>query len=326
MTLTAFKNARLLDPATGRDEIGTLVVENGKIQALGADAAVPKGVSIIDCHGLCLAPGLVDMRVAVGEPGFEQRETIQSASRAAAAGGITAFAILPNTHPVIDDIAAILLITFFYSTKLDPIGLVIAVVGAAGLATLLTVPGDPFLPRPRFLLERLAFGIVVWVGMLHAGAHPALAGAILGLLLPMDLVRSVERRLHPWVAFGIMPLYAFANAGVRLEGLGARSGPIVPLLAGVIIALVVGKPVGITLSTILCVKLRWCTLPDGVDVKHILVIGCIAGMGFTMSIFICHLAFSGDLLATSKLAVLIASALAAVAGLVAGRRLLAPPT
>jgi dihydroorotase len=107
MTVTAFKNARLLDPATGRDETGALVVENGKIQALGTDAAVPKGATVIDCHGLCLAPGLVDMRVAVGEPGYEQRETIQSASRAAAAGGITAFAMLPNTTPVIDDIAGL---------------------------------------------------------------------------------------------------------------------------------------------------------------------------------------------------------------------------
>ncbi len=107
MTVTAFKNARLLDPATGRDETGILVVENSKIQALGADAAVPKGATVTDCHGLCLAPGLVDMRVAVGEPGYEQRETIQSASRAAAAGGITAFAMLPNTHPVIDDIAGL---------------------------------------------------------------------------------------------------------------------------------------------------------------------------------------------------------------------------
>ena len=107
MTVTAYKNARLLDPATGLDEIGTLVVENGKIQALGADAKAPKGATVVDCHGLCLAPGLIDMRVAVGEPGYEQRETIQSASRAAAAGGITAFAMLPNTDPVIDDIAGL---------------------------------------------------------------------------------------------------------------------------------------------------------------------------------------------------------------------------
>ncbi len=78
-----------------------------KIAAIGAECAIPKGAQIVDCAGLCLAPGLVDMRVAVGEPGEEQRETILSASRAAAAGGITAFAMLPNTQPVIDDIAGL---------------------------------------------------------------------------------------------------------------------------------------------------------------------------------------------------------------------------
>ncbi|MDB5393405.1 MAG: pyrC [Rhodospirillales bacterium] len=107
MPLSAFTNARLLDPASGRDEIGTLIAEGGKITALGADISVPTGAETIDCTGLCLAPGLVDMRVAVGEPGEEQRETILSASRAAAAGGITAFAMLPNTTPVIDNIAGL---------------------------------------------------------------------------------------------------------------------------------------------------------------------------------------------------------------------------
>ncbi len=107
MPLTAFTNARLLDPASGRDEIGTLVAENGKITTLGAGVTAPEGAQIVDCTGLCLAPGLVDMRVTVGEPGEEQRETILSASRAAAAGGITAFAMLPNTTPVIDDIAGL---------------------------------------------------------------------------------------------------------------------------------------------------------------------------------------------------------------------------
>jgi dihydroorotase len=107
MPLTAYINARLLDPASGRDEIGAVITENGKITALGAGVAVPEGAEAVDCAGLCLAPGLVDMRVAVGEPGGEQRETILSASRAAAAGGITAFAMLPNTTPVIDDIAGL---------------------------------------------------------------------------------------------------------------------------------------------------------------------------------------------------------------------------
>ncbi len=107
MPLIAFTNARLLDPASQHDETGTLVAEGGKITAFGAGVAAPEGAQIVDCAGLCLAPGLVDMRVAVGEPGEEQRETILSASRSAAAGGITAFAMLPNTTPVIDGIAGL---------------------------------------------------------------------------------------------------------------------------------------------------------------------------------------------------------------------------
>jgi dihydroorotase len=105
MTLTAFINARLLDPASGRDETGALLVDGERIAAIGAGIAIPEAARRIDCAGLCLAPGLIDMRVAVGEPGEEERETILSASRSAAAGGITAFAMLPNTRPVIDDIA-----------------------------------------------------------------------------------------------------------------------------------------------------------------------------------------------------------------------------
>jgi dihydroorotase len=105
MSLVAYTNARLLDPATGLDRVGTLVTDGGKIAAIGVNP--PETARIVDCAGLCLAPGLVDMRVAVGEPGGEQRETILSASRAAAAGGITAFAMLPNTAPVLDDIAGL---------------------------------------------------------------------------------------------------------------------------------------------------------------------------------------------------------------------------
>ncbi|HLG87636.1 MAG TPA: dihydroorotase [Alphaproteobacteria bacterium] len=107
MTKTAFVNARLLDPASGLDTLGVLIVEGEKITALGANVAPPAEASVIDCKGLCLAPGLVDMRVAVGEPGEEERETILSTSRSAAAGGITALAMLPNTIPVIDDIAGL---------------------------------------------------------------------------------------------------------------------------------------------------------------------------------------------------------------------------
>ncbi len=101
-----FRNARLIDPATGLDTPGGLLVENGKIADMGPrlfNDADPGDPEIINCKGLVLAPGLIDMRVFTGEPGSEHRETLESASSAAAAGGVTAIATMPNTEPVIDE-------------------------------------------------------------------------------------------------------------------------------------------------------------------------------------------------------------------------------
>ena len=103
----AFTNARLIDPANGLDEIGNLIVENGKIFAVGKNAKTPSGVKTQDCKGMSILPGLVDMQVFTGEPGEEHRETLATASQAAAAGGVTTMITMPNTNPVIDDAALV---------------------------------------------------------------------------------------------------------------------------------------------------------------------------------------------------------------------------
>ncbi|MEM7768546.1 MAG: dihydroorotase [Pseudomonadota bacterium] len=112
-------NARLLDPASGRDEIGAIHLEDGRIAAIGADAA-PKPTSsreTFDAGGLCLAPGLVDLRVKTGEPGEEHRETVATASAAALAGGVTTIVLMPDTQPVIDDVA---LVKYLHAPNPDP--------------------------------------------------------------------------------------------------------------------------------------------------------------------------------------------------------------
>ncbi len=104
---TVLADARLLDPAAGLDAPGGVLIEDGQIAALGPGvtaASAPEGAAVIDCAGACLAPGLIDMRVQLGEPGGEHKETIDSGSMAAAAGGVTAVVALPNTAPVIDDV------------------------------------------------------------------------------------------------------------------------------------------------------------------------------------------------------------------------------
>ena len=104
---TALVNARLLDPATRLDAPGGILIEEGRIAAAGPEVgagSAPEDAAVIDCGGACAAPGLVDMRVQLGEPGGEHKETIDSGSLAAAAGGVTAVVALPNTSPVIDDV------------------------------------------------------------------------------------------------------------------------------------------------------------------------------------------------------------------------------
>ncbi|MDI7864392.1 dihydroorotase [Rhizobiaceae bacterium n13] len=112
-------NVRIIDPSRELDEVGTIIVENGRIVAAGTDTrnqGTPEGATVRDCTGLVATPGLVDARVFVGEPGAEHRETIESASRSAAAGGVTSFIMMPDTDPVIDDIA---LVEFVLKTARD---------------------------------------------------------------------------------------------------------------------------------------------------------------------------------------------------------------
>lgn len=262
---------------------------------------------------------------------------------------------------IIDDIAAVLIIAVFYSSGLDYMGLLLA-----GLGTAVVIGFQMIGIASAF--SYVFPGIIVWCGLLISGAHPTLAGVVLGLMTPVILrprreppvevatralsefgershasavelhelispvrrleeaqrdllppVVRVQAALHPWVAFGVMPLFALANAGVAVNGmdLGGKS---LSVLAGVMVALVVGKPVGVMLGSWLAVRAGLSRLPPGVTWFGLLVVGCLAGIGFTMSIFIAMLAFNeANLLGAAKLGVLLASCVAAVIGLLLGR-------
>ncbi|WP_029014146.1 dihydroorotase [Niveispirillum irakense] len=191
---TAFLNARLIDPATGMDAVGDLLVEGSRIADFGPGLlanGAPEGAERVDCAGLTLSPGLVDLRAAVGEPGFEHNETIQTASRSAAAGGITALAALPNTDPVIDDLAGLEFIArraretkrvkiFAYAAatretagkELTEIGL-LAEAGAIGFTDGGPI-ADPALMR-RLLAYASAFGQTIF----QHPSEPRLAGGVM---------------------------------------------------------------------------------------------------------------------------------------------------
>jgi Na+:H+ antiporter, NhaA family len=143
-------------------------------------------------------------------------------------------------------------------------------------------------------------------------------------LLPPTV--RVQMALHPWVAYGVMPLFALANAGIALDGLNLDAPESRSVALGVFLALVAGKPVGIVIASWLAVRAGWCRLPQEINWKLMTLLGCLGGIGFTMSIFIATLAFPDDaLLNAAKFGVVTASAIAAVLGLALGFMLLKSP-
>jgi NhaA family Na+:H+ antiporter len=292
--------------------------------------------------GGIVAPAIIYVLLN-GDPSVRQGWAIPTATDIAFAVGVLALLgrrvdpalrVLLLAIAIADDVAAILVIAFFYADGVAPAGLGIAAAGIAGVVALQKLRSERMLPF-------IVLGCVVWLGLLEAGLHPVLAGVIMGLLTPprsrtraaFDGAAQVsdspaarlEHALHPWVAYGVMPLFALANAGVGIGGLDFSSTASVGIAAGVVLGLVVGKPLGIVGVCALCVRMRWCALPPGVTWKGVTVVGCLGGIGFTMSIFIAALAFAdADLLAVAKFAVLLASAAAAAIGLIAGRWLLPP--
>ncbi len=224
---------------------------------------------------------------------------------------------------VIDDVGAIVVIAVFYAAGLHALGFAIA---AAGVALLFALRGLGL--RSPWLY--VAPGIVLWSGLCVSGVHPTLAGVVLGLLTPVRAPRGAEstaerlqRALHPWVAYGIMPLFALGNAGVSLGGGARAASEGGRVLAGVMLGLVLGKPIGVLGAAWLTTRLGLCALPRGVRWRDVAVVAVAAGIGFTMALFIAQLAFGpGARLATAKLGILCASGLAALFALALGRAVL----
>jgi Na+:H+ antiporter, NhaA family len=289
---------------------------------------------IVAAAGGVLVPALLYMLVA-GGPQLRRGWAIPTATDIAFAVGVLsliarvppALRMLLLTLAIADDVAAIVVIGLFYSGGLA-LGQFLVIGAGVALVLLLQALGV------RGTLAYVFPGVVLWLGMLRAGLHPALAGVLLGLLTPVTaefgLIRRrpapieaplprVEAMLHPYVAFGIMPLFAFANAGIPLGGLDFSARAPLAVGAGIVLGLVLGKPLGITLAAFAAVSLKVAQLPAQVCWREVLLLGVLGGIGFTMSIFIADLAFHDYLLTAAKFAVLLASALAAALALLLGR-------
>ena len=218
------------------------------------------------------------------------------------------------TLATFDDLAAIIIIAAFYSSQLSTFALAGAAACIAGLFVL-----------NRLGVTRIAIyillGLVMWTFVLKSGVHATLAGVALGLLIPLKRadgtspLHELEDGLHIYVKFLVLPLFAFANAGLPLDGfsLANVTGP-VPL--GVILGLVIGKPVGIMLATVLVVSTGLAGLPKGASWLQVFGVSCLAGIGFTMSLFIGSLAFADAALEEQvRVGVIAGSLLSIAAGL-----------
>jgi NhaA family Na+:H+ antiporter len=228
---------------------------------------------------------------------------------------------------VVDDLGAIVVIALFYTADVSRP----ALAAAAALTLALAILNGAGARRPWLYL---LVGLPLWVAVLKSGIHATLAGVIVGLAMPADRAGGVspterlEHALHPWVAFGIIPLFALANAGVVLDA-GALRALGEPLVIGIAAGLFVGKQIGVFGGTWLVVRAGIARLPDGLTWRHIYGAGLLAGIGFTMALFIASLAFAPDpaLFARAKIAIVSGSVLSALAGVVvlAGARPAAPP-
>ncbi|WP_145476736.1 Na+/H+ antiporter NhaA [Yersinia similis] len=287
----------------------------------GRDKAVFPAIAAL---GGMLAPALIYLLFNGADEVTRQGWAIPAATDIAFALGV--MALLGNRVPtglkvfllalaIIDDLGVIIIIALFYTQQVSLQSLGIA---AAAIALLAYMNWRGVGKTSAYLLV----GLVLWVCILKSGVHATLAGVIVGFMIPLHTKdqrspsESLEHGLHPWVAYLILPLFAFANAGVSLQGV-SLAGLTSLLPMGIATGLFIGKPLGIFAFSWLAVKLGIAKLPDAINFKQIFAVSVLCGIGFTMSIFIASLAFEGtDIALTtySKLGILLGSTTAAVVG------------
>jgi len=220
------------------------------------------------------------------------------------------------TLAIIDDLGAIIVIALFYSGTLSSVSLLLA---AACLVVLIAMNRLGVVKLGPYMIV----GLILWVCVLKSGVHATLAGVALALCIPLRTrnaetspLLSLEHALHPWVAYAILPLFAFANAGVSLAGMTVESFTH-PVPMGIAVGLLLGKTVGVFGLTWLAVKLRLAALPEGAGWGQILGVAILCGIGFTMSLFVGSLAFapgSSEYAGMDRMGILTGSFFAAVIG------------
>lgn len=289
---------------------------------------------VVAALGGMLAPALIFLLFTHHDEVLRHGWAIPTATDIAFAVGIlallgsrvpTALKVFLLALAIIDDLGAIVIIALFYTQQLSYLALAIALVGIMLLALL-----NWFNVMKTSLY--LVIGAIIWLAVLKSGIHATLAGVIVGFFIPLPANQqgsspalTLEHGLAPWVTFVVLPLFAFANAGIPLQGITlAHFTSLLPL--GIMAGLIIGKPVGVSLFCYLALKLKLVRLPANIPFNLIIGVSVLCGIGFTMSIFIATLSFANiaaDQLLYAKLAILLGSLIAALLGYLTLYRLLA---
>ncbi|AIW14225.1 Na+/H+ antiporter NhaA [Vibrio tubiashii] len=275
--------------------------------------------------GGMVAPALVYLMFNYGDAQAVQGWAIPAATDIAFALGI--MALLGKRVPVslkvfllalaiIDDLGVVVIIALFYTGDLSTTALA---VGFAMTAALFMLNAK----KVTKLTPYIIVGAILWFAVLKSGVHATLAGVVIGFAIPLkgnkgehSPLKHMEHALHPYVAFGILPLFAFANAGISLEGV-SMDGLTSMLPLGIALGLLVGKPLGIYSFSWIAVKSGVAKLPEGITFRHIFAVSVLCGIGFTMSIFISSLAFgpvNAEFDTYARLGILMGSTTAALLG------------
>jgi Na+:H+ antiporter, NhaA family len=278
--------------------------------------------------GGMIAPALIYLAITRNEPQLHHGWAIPTATDIAFALGM--LAILGSRVPksltifltalaILDDLGAIIIIAFFYTSDLS-----LAMLGAAALCLLVLVAFNRF--GIVSLLPYLAVGAILWFFVLKSGIHATLAGVALALTIPLHAnpkktraedapLHRLEHALHGWVAYAVIPIFGFANAGVSLSGL-SLDAVLSPLPLGIAMGLFIGKQLGVYAFSYGAIHLGFADVPAGATRAQCYGVALLCGIGFTMSLFIGALAFPDqpELSDATKIGVLMGSALSALAG------------
>lgn len=227
---------------------------------------------------------------------------------------------------IFDDVGAIVIIALFYTSKVSTTALIVAAIATTIL----------FFMNKRGVMDRSRYvfvGLIMWVAMLKSGVHATLAGVVIAMFIPLKApdgepspLKSMEHDLHGAVAFFILPIFAFANAGVNLDGVGLEQ-LLHPVPLGIALGLFIGKQLGIFAICWMGIKLGWAQLPKGMSWPMLYGAATLCGVGFTMSLFIGSLAFEetgANTVFDERLGIIIGSVMSGILGFLILRKCLPP--